>query len=266
MARHLVDDGLFQRFTTVHVKPSDPGIGDDVPLNIEVGRRYCDLHEALRGLAPPTEAAGKTAKAYFDEDARTVRVGFKPLIERLQVDQTLPTIIRETAPKWSGLLARIALVFHLVEIASRSISGEEPTARDLCAITGHTVDKAASFLRRIALPNLFRLGFETMPEEGAPAGHARWIAGHILAHKLDTIAARDIGRAYRPLRGKPIDTHQAMDVLGDAGWTSPAPARSDSMRWSVNPAVHTLFEHAAKTEKERRERIFKTIRANVADL
>ena len=42
------------------------------------------------------------------------------LIERLQVDPTLPTIIRETAPKWSGLLARLTLVFHLVAIAEAS--------------------------------------------------------------------------------------------------------------------------------------------------
>ena len=61
---------------------------------------------------------------------------------------------------------------------------------------------AATFLRRIALPNLFRLGFETLPEAGSPATHARWIAGHVLAHGLDNITASKIGRAYRELRGK----------------------------------------------------------------
>jgi hypothetical protein len=85
----------------------------------------------------------------------------------------LPTIIRETAPKWSGLLARISFVFHLVQLAERRMAGTALSDRDLCRVTGPTVTMAANFLKRVVLPNLFRLGYETLPEEGAPAGHAR---------------------------------------------------------------------------------------------
>ena len=46
---------------------------------------------------------------YFDADGHAERQRFMRLVERLQADPTLPTIIRETAPKWSGLLARLSL-------------------------------------------------------------------------------------------------------------------------------------------------------------
>ena len=55
-----------------------------------------------------------------------------PLIERLQVDPTLPTIIRETAPKWSGLLARLSLIFHLVELAEQRRTAKH-SSRATCA-------------------------------------------------------------------------------------------------------------------------------------
>jgi len=266
MGKDLIDDGLFQRFMTIHAKPATTGINDDQPLPGGVGRDYRELHKTLAELMPPLDADDKLAAASFDHDARAVREKFKELIERLQVDPTLPAIIRETASKWSGLLARLSLIFHLVGLADRQITGATLTPHDLCRVTGPTVTMAASFLKRIVLPNLFRLGFETMPEEGAPAAHARWIAGYILTRRAEHIAASEIGRAYRPLRGKPGEIAEAMAVLNDVGWTTPSEARHDGARWSINPAVHQVFEAAALAERERRMQVRQAIAAEVADL
>ena len=114
---------------------------------------------------------------------------------------------------------------------------------------------AANFLRRIALPNLFRLGFETMPEEGAAAGHARWIAEHVLAHGLTDIRARDIGRSCKDCGASGREIAVAMEVLVDAGWARPT-TRRDSLHWEINPAVHLDFAVAAAAEKARRERLW----------
>ena len=266
MAKDLIDDGLFQRFMTIHTEPAGLGLDDDLPLSTDAGRDYSELHELLVGLCPVTDAGRQLKPAYFDDDAQSVRRNLMPLIERLQVDPTLPTIIRETAPKWSGLLARLSLVFHLVGIVEQMREGAEIEPRDLCRVTGPTVATAATFLRRIALPNLFRLGFETMPEEGAPIGHARWLAGHILAHQVERITASEIGRAYRPLRGKPLEINDAMAVLCHVGWCHPAEGRHDGARWTVNPAVYVSFAKAAVLEKERRASVQKAIRQAVSDL
>ena len=191
---------------------------------------------------------------------------FMRLVERLQADPTLPTIIRETAPKWSGLLARLSLVFHLVDVAERRRQGGFAQDRELCRVTVPNVTMAATYLRRIALPNLFRLGFETLPEEGAQAGHARWIAGHILAHQAQDITAREIGRAYRPLRGDPAGIAWAMDILSmPAGPSRPNHAGTasggKSTRWCTS-----RFAAAAAQEKNRRAAVIETLKSKVADL
>jgi Protein of unknown function (DUF3987) len=266
MARDLIDDGLFQRFLTIHTRPAALGGDDDRPLSLEAGQSYRDLHGALAELRPVIGAEGKAKPAFFDDDAQAIRRNFTPLIERLQVDPTLPTIIRETAPKWSGLLARLSLIFHLVELGEQIREGSRPEPRDLCQVSGPTVMAAATFLRQIALPNLFRLGFESMPEEGAPVGHARWLAGHILAHQAETVTARDVGRVYRPLRGKPLETDHAMAVLCNAGWARPAEGRHDGARWIVNPAVHARFTGAADAEQARRSHVAQMAREEISKL
>ena len=122
MAAHLIDDGLFQRFLTIHTKPADarrrrrPAIlaRHRQGLSRAAQRHLPNLHRWPRDKPLP---------CYFDEDARAERQRFMRLVERLQVDPTLPTIIRETAPKWSGLLARLALVFHVVELAEQRNGG-----------------------------------------------------------------------------------------------------------------------------------------------
>jgi Protein of unknown function (DUF3987) len=278
MAKDLIDDGLFQRFVTIHTKPSTPCADDDQPLDTEAGRDYAALIRAIHNLMPTKKvlslsgmdfnAAGadEYATVHFDDDARTVRQGFMPLIDRLKHDTSLPLIIRETAPKWSGLLARFALVFHIVELAAREMQGEQLDSATICRLTGPTVAAAAAYIRRIVLPNLFRLGYETMPEEGLPASHARWIAGYILAHRSEQIRAREIGRAYRALRGKPQEIIDIMGVLSDAGWAIPANTRVDSACWRVNPAVHGRFKEAAEAEAKRRETVRELIRKKVSEL
>ena len=77
----------------------------------------------------PTMGAGNNlAPACFDEEARAVRKTVTPLIERLKVDTALPTIIHETASKWSGLLARLAPIFHLGRARRQGPARRDPGA------------------------------------------------------------------------------------------------------------------------------------------
>jgi Protein of unknown function (DUF3987) len=262
----LITDGLFQRMMTVHARPTELGVDDDTPLNLNVGREYRELHEALAAMQPTLGDGDTPIPAYADEDGRSERKALKRLWERLQADPTMPTVIRETAPKWSGLIARLSLIFHLVGLADLQRAGEQLEPRDLHHVTGATVASAATFIRRILLPNLFRLGFETMPDAGALAARARWIAGHILAHKLESITASQIGRAHRDLRGKPQDAADAMAMLVDAGWAVRTEGRSTSLPWLINPAVHARFAATAAAEKERRDKVRELFRTKVNEL
>lgn len=261
----LASDGLFQRFIVVHAKEAEVYHDDDRPTDQAAGAAYRDVINALFALKPPLGADNKTLPCFLDVEGREVRRKLMQLVQRLQHDRTLPDIIREAASKWSGLSARLTLIFHLVEVAERQIRGEALEPRDMVGIRAETAAKAAALIRTVVLPNLLRLGFETLPD-GKEQANARWIAEHILANKLQHITARDVGRAFRPLRGKLLEIAASMDVLSHAGWTLQTEARADGIRWKINPAVHTRFAAAAAAEKARRKAVRGLIKRKMTEL
>src|SRR5690606_29293833 len=102
------------------------------------------------------------------------------------------------------------------------------------------------------LPNASRFYGETFGR-GDAGEHAAWIAGYILARRLSTITAREIGRAYRPLRDDRQAIGAAMEALRMAGWVMRADAgRQNSEKWSVVAKVHEVFAARAEHERARR--------------
>lgn len=85
--------------------------------------------------------------------------------------------------------------------------------------------------------------------------HADWLAGYILARKMDSLTIRDIVRAYRALRNETQDEiRAAVEPLVSFGWAAPvAPVSGKVTTWRVNPRVHELFEERAEREKVERE-------------
>jgi hypothetical protein len=74
---------------------------------------------------------------------------------------------------------------------------------------------------------------------------------------------RDIGRAYRDLRGNIDGIVGAMQVLEHAGWVMPADGgRRDSERWLVNPSVREIFADAGAMERARRAKVKAKIQAS----
>jgi len=95
-------------------------------------------------------------------------------------------------------------------------------------------------------------------------GHARWVAGHILAHNLYRIAARDL-RGYRPLSAPEArdELNSVMASLVTIGWLDPEPPRNSLnpvSAWRVNPAVHQRFARCAAQERAERQQLVEEIR------
>ncbi len=108
---------------------------------------------------------------------------------------------------------------------------------------------------RVVVPSTFRFHTE-IGSTDMTASHARWVAGYLLSRKLERVTARDIGRAYRELRGKEVEILLAMDLLDHAGWVIRDPARgAKGGSWLVNPAIHETFKAQAAAEQARREAI-----------
>jgi hypothetical protein len=64
-------------------------------------------------------------------------------------------------------------------------------------------------MRDIVAPHLLRA--EAVMFSTEQTSHAQWIAGHILAHRMERITSRDIVRAYRDLR--PPEARAELDAV-----------------------------------------------------
>jgi hypothetical protein len=166
--------------------------------------------------------------------------------------------------KWPGLFARLCLAFHLIDRADAQLGDAMRPVVDV--VPEATARRVASFMRDIVLPNLLRA--DAVMFNTTQTGHARWIAGHILAHHLDRITSRDIVRAYGALRAPEAKDELAsvMASLVTIGWLEPEEptnAFRPVSAWAVNPAVHVTFEARAAKERETREQIQERINAYV---
>ena len=264
MAENLIDDGLFQRFLTIHTRPALLGVDDDRPIAPKHRPRLPRAARALATLKPVIGAEGKPMPCFVEQtDMPSAAASCAWSSGCRPTPRCRPSSARQ---RRSGPGCSRAVPDLPPGRSRRAASqGASPSDRELCRVTGATVTMAATFLRRIALPNLFRLGFETLPEEGAPAAHARWIAGHILAHGAQDITAREIGRAYSALRGKPGENRRAMDILVDAGWAVPAnPQRRPAL--GDQPGGSRAFRRSCGTGEARRAAVGEAIKTKVGDL
>ncbi len=104
--------------------------------------------------------------------------------------------LQSTFGKWPGLFARLCLTFHLIEVAAARARGEIGPTADVVSLD--IAARVRSYMRQILAPNLLRA--EAIIFATKQTDHAAWIAGYILANRLDRIAARDIVQDYRQLR------------------------------------------------------------------
>ena len=114
---------------------------------------------------------------------------------------------------------------------------------------------AALYIEHIILPHLIRA--DAVMFATAQTGHARWIAGYILAKANPRVAVRDIVQAYGPLRA-PEKRRELAEIMGSlvtVEWLR-AEETDNSARsvaaWTVNPKVLTTFAERGRQERERR--------------
>ena len=183
--------------------------------------------------------------------------------ERMEALRTAMAKMPDTSPrlvaafgKWPGLFPRLCLTFHLIEIADTRMAGRRPPP--LQVITAETAERVASYMRDIVLPHMLRA--EAVMFSTDQTSHAKWVAGFILAHRLERITTRDIVRSYKAFKAPDAarEMTAVMQTLVSVGWLEPEEPSNLSKPvtvWTVNPAVHTVFAARAKQETERRENI-----------
>ena len=268
---NLSDDGLLQKFMIVMplwVATGDPD-DDDIPTDWTAIDRYAQIVEILFQMQPP-ETQGSNGKPEHTvveagHDAHGIRRRLFRLIERIEADPILPAPLKEATSKWRGLLARLSLVFHCIELAELRLAGNRPDPITMRTLKPATVEKACNFIMRVVFPSTFQFHTE-IGSTGGSETHARWVAGYVLSRRLQDITARAVGRAYREIRGNRAEIVATMDLLDHAGWVAPHPERPRGSAWLVNPRIHVTYAAQAAAEKTRRDVVREQVRESIAEL
>lgn len=253
IAAESTDDGLLQRFLLV--VPAQQDRGEDRPPNRFATDRYAQLFPALAAMHPPAARPGEDRRPLaLHTDAHMHREHINDLVAAVsKLPDTSPRIASALG-KWPGTFARLALLYHLIEEADRRARGDDLSPMSP-VVPSTTAARVAALLQDVLLPHLLRAeaAISTSPQ----TGHAAWIAGYVLSRGFTRIAARDITRAYRPLRA-PEQRRELLEVMNGleiAGWVRaelPANPATPPTAWAVNPLVFRKFAARARQERDAR--------------
>jgi hypothetical protein len=264
IAREAADDGLLQRFC--YVVPARQLRGLDRRPDAEAANRYAALVAALAALRPPTAFPGAAPRRVVLHDAAHAhREAVLEVAEAVAAMPDTSTRLKAALGKWPGLFARIALLFHLVELTDAA--HQASASLDALVLSPCVAQRAANYMRDVLLPHLLRA--EAVMFASVQSGHARWIAGFILAHDEPRLALRDVVRAYGPLKApeQRSELLSVMQSLETMGWLRPEPQENPARppsAWMVNPLVRERFAARAAAEREARQRVRARIAETVA--
>jgi hypothetical protein len=259
IAKEAADDGLLQRF--LYCVPAAQGEGEDRRPDRGALDRYKALVQALTMLRPSLGVPGANLRpmgVVFHADAHRHREAINGLVKAHAAMPDASARLKAALGKWPGIFARLALTFHLIGIAdARAQGAAEPVANVLAEDTAR---RAAAYMRDVLLPHLLRA--EGLLFLTRQTGHARWIAGHILAspaiREASRVALRDVQRAYGPLkapehRRELTEVLTALEVMGWLRAELPDNPARPVAAWRVNPKLFATFAKRAAEERQRRE-------------
>lgn len=244
IAQNMTDDGLMQRFMIIVGRNAKEY---DRQEDRQAHDRYRALVDHLHRIVPSDNVVR------MSEEAHCIREALSRYTGELMDYGTLPSHLVSHLGKWSGLFARLTLLFHAIECHAIS---QHPTQVE---VSGDTAKRVDTLMRRFLLPHALAFYTDVLGA-ATELEHARWIAGHILAKRLDMITKRDLMVHYKQWRGLDDWKRQkVMQVLEDMGWLvaigDSRETRRGAHTWAVTSSVHAKFATKAAAEAEKRAQV-----------
>lgn len=240
----LTDDGLWQRFIPIVVRPGTTGL--DEPSG-EAVDAYSKLIETLT-------AYPGGARVHLSPEARAVRARVEAELAKIEADEPLGAPFATFCGKLPGVWGRLALTLHYV--AGMGAAGDVSEA---------TAEAARTLMLKSVLPNAFAVYAAMSRGDGADAEATRAIAGYILAKRKTRVLSSELMRDVWICRGKPLPVIQKMvQTLDGGGWlATEIPNARNPKAWAVNPEVHRIFADRAAEETARRDAAHQRIAGSV---
>jgi len=235
----LEDDGFLQRFALVSIHKT--GAGEDVQDDLELNESVPVIAGLLAALEP--------ASYRLDPDAAEELACVQTFAEREGQRPDISSGLRTWLSKTPNEFGRYCLAFHLIEWASMASVLEVPP--DLL-VSRQTARRARRYVQEFLYSHA-QYVYGTVMAQGQDDNDVQWVAAYILTRDLKVITAREIGRAYRSLRGaqRRQKLFSVMASLAQQDWVKLT--NSQRGEWKVNPAVHDgRFDGIKRSEAERR--------------
>lgn len=251
IAKNMVDDGLMQRFMVVI---GGNGQEYDRPENTQAHDAFQTLVRALFAIAPSESAVT------LSEEAHIERIALNELTELMIEAASVSNAMKSHLGKWSGLFARLLLVYHAIECVK---SGQYPTA---VQVSGETAKRVKTLMTKFLLPHSLAY-YNDILGGGMDHEHVRNIAGLLLANPAQAVTLSSIMAGYKPWRS--LDNYakqRILDALEEFGWLQSQHLKQLTFRrgaamWIVNPKIYTAFPERIKQEKLRRAEITERLKA-----
>lgn len=240
------DDGIIQRFLPIVLR--DGIDGEDKPAP-DVGSEFDGLVECLHEMRLKGDAYFMRDYLEFSEEAQQVQYRTSKFHNKLvkSFEEINPTMSSHFG-KYNGFFGRLCITMHCIENVN-NLSGVPRF------ISLETAERVEVILDKFIMAHsvAFYSGMLGLSEDIA---RVKAVGGYILAHKLETVTMRTIGRNVSAM--KKIDRQEAAKVfeqLEAFGWLEQVNKRSDAPSWDVNPEVHIRFAEKAISEVERRAEV-----------
>lgn len=254
LAGNISDDGLVQRFVPIFCH------SDGLTIDRAEDEAARVLYERLIARLAYRDVGGPEARTYcrFAPEAQETRELLARRIHQVSCMPWVTKAFQTHLSKWEGLFPRFCLTWHAIMHAEKECLPE--------TIDAETAMQVAGFMLEYLLPHAARFYTELLQTK-EEEHYARWVAGHILAHDLEKITTRDIGRAFRTLRGDIRETQRTMEYLVAVAWVVPDDngLAGGHRKWRVNPKVHERFGEQKKREKHDRAEAIRKIQEAVRE-
>lgn len=247
-------DGFLARFLLCRAERLE---GVDKDPDYAAAQAYFETIFRLHSMVLPTGMDGDVSIAgeikgviKMSPGAAALREDIESISYHLSNNPLIVPALSDHLNKWPGMFARLCLVFHMLEAAVAKV---EPAKE----VSEETARRAFRLLTEFFLPEAARVYNEVMQGDETTQ-HAKWIAGHILAHGLEKVSVFDIKRAFSALDKDQRAIEQATQLLEMSAWITPDGKRSArydfaKMKWRVNPRVHAMYADRAERERLDRE-------------
>lgn len=242
-AKATEHDGMLQRFILFYAKEHKDTGQDRLP-NAKAQRAYKDLIDHLAALG------GSNNPITLSKGAQDERKTLDDKVHRLKNNHQ-SNHIQAALGKWSGLYARLLLIWHCCEVAS------ENTYPTNIPVTQSTANKVARFMWENLLPHLLKFYGDLDPLEDT----SQKLASLILDKEWERFTPkRDFNQHWKASRSlKPWEIKAALERLEGFNWIIPEKQSFNTdgiaSAYAVNPRIHKLFTEQKEKERTRRAEV-----------